>query len=223
MPPILRADPVQNRNPATMKLHYSPGACSLGIHVLLEEIGQPFEAVRSPIKEGALQTPEFKALNPKGKVPTLVRDDGSVLTQYTAIAFWLAASNPAAGLLPADAEGQARAIEAMDFVTGTIHPQGFSRLFNQARFAPSEADHPKVKEQGAALAAKGFADMDATWKGAEWVLPSGYSVADPALFFVEFWAVKRMGMTLPPRLQAHFERMLARPAVQRAMATEGLA
>lgn len=206
-----------------MKLYYSPGACSLGIHVILEEIGRPFEAVRSPIKEGALQTPEFQALNPKGKVPTLVRDDGSVLTQFTAIAFWLGAANPGAGLLPADAEGQARALEIIDFATGSIHMQGFSRLFNQARFAPSEADHPKVKEQGAALAAKGFADVDRMWKGGDWALPSGYSVADAALFFVEFWAVKRMGMSLPPRLQAHFERMLARPAVQRALATEGLA
>ncbi|EFH09716.1 glutathione S-transferase family protein [Pseudoroseomonas cervicalis] len=206
-----------------MKLYYSPGACSLGIHVVLEEIGQPFEAVRSPIKEGALQTPEFQALNPKGKVPTLVRDDGSVLTQYTAIAFWLAASNPGAGLLPADAEGQARALEMVDFVTGTIHPQGFSRLFNQARFAPSEADHAAVKQQGWDLAAKGFATVEKQWQGGEWVLPSGYSIADSALFVVEYWAVKRMNMDLPPKVQAHFERMLARPAVQRAMASEGLA
>ncbi|MCQ4160710.1 glutathione S-transferase N-terminal domain-containing protein [Roseomonas sp. GC11] len=206
-----------------MKLYYSPGACSLGIHVVLEEIGKPFEAVRSPIKDGALLTPEFQALNPKGKVPTLVRDDGSVLTQYTAIAFWLAATNPAAGLLPADAEGQARALEMVDFATGTIHPQGFSRLFNQARFAPSEADHPAVKAQGLDLATKGFANADKLWAGTDWVLPSGYSIADSALFFTEFWAVKRMNITLPARLQAHFERMMARPAVQRALATEGLA
>ncbi|MDJ0388582.1 glutathione S-transferase N-terminal domain-containing protein [Roseomonas sp. E05] len=205
-----------------MKLYYSPGACSLGIHVVLEEIGKPFEAVRTPLKEGAQNTPEFQAINPKGKVPTLQRDDGSVLTEWPAIAFWLAASNPESKLWPEGIEAQARAYEVMDYACGTIHPQGFSRLFNQARFAPSEADHPKVVEQGRGIAEKGFAVLEKQWAGQEWVLPSGYSVADAAVFFVSYWAVKRMNMTLPPRIAAHFERMLARPAVQRALATEGL-
>ncbi|MXP62351.1 glutathione S-transferase [Roseomonas sp. M0104] len=205
-----------------MKLYYSPGACSLGIHVVLEEIGKPFETARTPLKEGAQNTPEFQAINPKGKVPALQRDDGSVLTEWPAIAFWLAASNPASKLWPEGIEAQARAYEAMDYICGTIHPQGFTRLFNQARFAPSEADHPKVIEQGRAIAEKGFAVLDKRWTGDEWVLASGYSVADAALFFVCYWAVKRMNMTLLPRIAAHFERMLARPAVQRALATEGL-
>jgi len=205
-----------------MKLYYSPGACSLGIHVVLEEIGQPYEAVPTPLKEGAQNKPEFQAMNPKGKVPTLQRDDGSVLTEWPAIAFWLAASNPAAKLWPEGIEAQTRAYEVMDYVCGTIHPQGFTRLFNQARFAPSEADHPKVIEQGRAIAEKGFAVLDKQWAGNDWVLPSGYSVADAAVFFVSYWAAKRMNMTLPPRIAAHFERMLARPAVQRALAAEGL-
>jgi glutathione S-transferase len=59
--------------------------------------------------------------------------------------------------------------------------------------------------------------------GEEWVLPDGYSIADAALFFVEYWAVKRSGMTLPPKLDAHYKAMLARPAVQRALTQEGMA
>jgi glutathione S-transferase len=205
-----------------MKLHYSPGACSLGIHVILEEIGAPFEAVRTPLKEGAQNRPDFQALNPKGKVPVLQREDGTALTEWPAIAYWLANSNPGRGLWPADLEAQTQAFALMDYVCGTIHPQGFSRLFNQARFAPSEADAPKVVEQGRAIAEKGFAVIEKQWAGGDWLLASGYSVADPALFFVSYWAVKRMGMTLPPKVAAHFARMLARPAVQRALATEGL-
>ncbi|HZH45475.1 MAG TPA: glutathione S-transferase N-terminal domain-containing protein, partial [Roseococcus sp.] len=81
-----------------MKLYYSPGACSVGIHVLLEEIGKPYEAALTSTREGAQFRPEFVAINPKSKVPTLVRDDGSVLTEYPAIAFWLARTNPEAGL-----------------------------------------------------------------------------------------------------------------------------
>src|SRR5690606_33902221 len=97
-----------------MKLYYSPGACSIGIHVLLEEIGKPYEAVLTNTREGAQFRPEYVAINPKSKVPTLVRDDGSVLTEYPAIAFWLARTNPEAKLLPDDPESQARALEAID-------------------------------------------------------------------------------------------------------------
>ena len=77
-----------------MKLFYSPGACSIGIHVLLEEIGKPYEAQLVNLREGGQFKPDFTAVNPKSKVPTLVRDDGSVLTEYPAIAYWLARTNP---------------------------------------------------------------------------------------------------------------------------------
>ena len=70
-----------------MKLIYSPGACSLGIHVILEEIGQPFETQRVSTRDGSVHKPEFTAINPKSKVPTLIRDDGSVLTEFQTIAF----------------------------------------------------------------------------------------------------------------------------------------
>ncbi|WP_232476912.1 glutathione S-transferase family protein [Roseomonas sp. KE0001] len=206
----------------TMKLYYSPGACSLGIHVILEEIGQPYEAVLVALKDGAQHKPEFQAVNPKAKVPALQRPDGSVLTEWPAIAFYLAASNPQAGLWPEGVEAQARCLEAMDYICGTIHPQGFTRQFRAANFTPTEADQPKVIEQGKALASKGFETLDKLWAGQDWLLPGGYSVADAALFFVSFWAIRRVGMPVPPRITAHFERMLARPAVQRTLATEGL-
>ena len=80
-----------------MKLYYSPGACSIGIHVLLEEVGKPYEAVRLNFQEGEQYKPGFTGVNPKSKVPTLVRDDGSVLTEYPAIALWLAGKDYVAG------------------------------------------------------------------------------------------------------------------------------
>ena len=77
-----------------MKLYYAPGACSIGIHVLLEEIGKPYEAERGQSAQGEQYKPPFTAVNPKSKVPTLARDDGSVLTEYPAIAYWLARNQP---------------------------------------------------------------------------------------------------------------------------------
>ncbi|MDT8267756.1 glutathione binding-like protein, partial [Roseomonas sp. DSM 102946] len=108
----------------------------------------------------------------------------------------------------------------MDYVCGTVHPQAFSRIFGPARFAPSEADHPKVLETGKANAVKYFDTLEKGWKGGDWAVPGGYSIADAALFFVEYWWAKRVGETLPPKLAAHLERMLARPAVKRALEAE---
>lgn len=205
-----------------MKLFYAPGACSLGIHVILEEIGQPYETQKLNFQGGEQYAPEFKALNPKSKVPTLMRDDGSVLTEFPAIATWLARSHPDHKLLPTDLEGETRALEAMDYVVATMHMQGFGRMFRPGNFAPSEADHDKVKARGREIFEAGLATMDKVLAGKEYVTGS-FSVADAALFYVEFWGADRMKMTLPPNCAAHYARMRARPAVAKVMADEGLA
>ena len=95
--------------------------------MLLEEIGKPYEAQLVNLREGAQFKPDFTAINPKSKVPTLVRDDGSVLTEFPRSRIWLARTNPEKKLLPDDVEAQARALEAMDYAVATIHMQGFSR------------------------------------------------------------------------------------------------
>ena len=204
-----------------MKLMYSPGACSIGIHVLLEEIGKPYEAQLVNLREGGQFKPEFTSVNPKSKVPTLVRDDGSVLTEYPAIAYWLARTNPEKKLLPDDVDAQARALEAMDYAVATVHMQGFGRLFRASNFTPNAEDEDKVKERGKELAEKGFGVLDKALAGKDYVAGS-FSIADSALFYVEFWGGKRMNMKLPPNCEAHLNRMLARPAVQRVLQQEGL-
>ena len=204
-----------------MKLYYAPGACSLGIHVLLEEIGKPYDAEVLKIREGAQHQPAFQALNPKGKVPTLARDDGSVLTEFPAIAVWLARTNPELKLLPADPDAEARALEAMDFCVATLHMQGFSRIFRPGNFAPSEADHEAVKARGREIFEKGLAVLDKTLEGKEY-LAGSFSVADAALFYVENWAKGAANVPLPKNVAAHYERMKARPAVQRTLQAEGL-
>jgi glutathione S-transferase len=204
-----------------MKLFYAPGACSIGIHVLLEEIGKPYASEVVNLREGAQFKPEFTAVNPKSKVPTLERDDGSVLTEFPAIAYWLARTNPAGKLLPDDVDAQARALECLDYAVATIHMQGFSRLFRPSNFAPSAADEDAVKAKGKDIVEKGFANMAKALEGRQYLL-GGFSIADCALFYTEFWS-KRLGMTLPANCAAHLERMLARPAVQSVLTQEGLA
>ena len=204
-----------------MKLYYAPGACSIGIHVVLEEIGKPYDAEVVNLREGAQHKPDFTAVNPKSKVPTLARDDGSVQTEYPAIAYWLARTNPYSNLLPDNLDLQARALELIDYCVATIHMQGFSRLFRASNFTPNAADEDAVKARGRELVEKGFANLDKALEGKDYAV-GAYSIADSALFYVEFWA-GRVGITLPPNCAAHLERMKARPAVQRVLQQEGLA
>lgn len=205
-----------------MKLYYAPGACSIGIHVLLEEIGKPYQAEIVNFRDGAQYKPPFTGLNPKSKVPTIERDDGSILTEFPVIAFWLGMQNPEANLIPKDSETMIRAAEAMEYIVGTIHSQGFTRLFRTERFAPSAADHDKVKAQGRENIDKGFAVVDKALEGKNYLGGNDLSIADAALFYVEFWGAKRVGLQLPKNCAAHFERMMARPAVQRALQQEGM-
>jgi glutathione S-transferase len=203
-----------------MKLYYAPGACSLGIHVLMEEIGKPYEAIPVNLREGEQSKPPFTEINPKSKVPTLVKNDGSVLTEFPAIAYWLARTNPGQKLLPDGFDEQARVMEAMDYAVATIHMQGFTRLFRPTNFAPNAADEDTVKARGKEIVEKGFKLIDKTLEGKQFVAGQ-FSVADCALFYVETWA-GRFGLPMPPNVQAHFERMKARPAVQAALKAEGL-
>lgn len=205
-----------------MKLYYSPGACSIGIHVLLEEIGQPFETEKVDLASRQQFESAYTSINPKSKVPVLIRDDGTVLTEFPAIAAWLALSAPDKRLLPADADGKARALETIDYVVATIHMQGFSRMFRPGNFAPTEADHTAVKARGREIIDKGMAELDKALAGKDYAL-GDFSIADVALFYVEFWGNDRMKIPLPPNCVAHLDRMKERPAVQRVLQKEGFA
>jgi glutathione S-transferase len=210
-----------------MKLYWGPHTCAIGIHVLLEEIGRPYETEKVDVAGGAAAEPAFKAINAKGKVPALQRDDGSVLTEFGAIATWLARTNPDKGLIPSDPEDEVRAREIMDYVVGTLHAQGFGRVFKPEKFEPQDVVHgtlgigqSKVKDQGRAMVTEGFAILDRQLAGREYAGGSRFGTADAALFYAERWA-PQVGIDLPSNVAAHFERMKARPAVRRAMAAEG--
>ncbi|WP_153161088.1 glutathione S-transferase family protein [Zoogloea sp. 1C4] len=202
-----------------MKFYMTPGSCSTGIHILLEEVGAVFEAYIVNLPAGDHLKPDYLAINPKGTIPTLVRNDGTAITEFQAIAWWLARQYPRRGLLPTDAEGEVRVLEAMNHAVGTIHGQGFTRIFTTASFTPNLADHDAVQARGRQIVADGFAVMDGLLAGREY-LAGTFSIADAALFYTEFWA-DRLKLPLPPNCAAHFRRMLARPAVSQVLREEG--
>ncbi|PKO91269.1 MAG: glutathione S-transferase [Betaproteobacteria bacterium HGW-Betaproteobacteria-1] len=202
-----------------MKFHMTPGSCSTGIHILLEELELPFEVYLVNLMAGDQFKPEYLAINPKATIPTLVRDDGSSITEFQAIAWWLARRYPKAKLLPDDIDGEMRVIETMDYVVGTIHGQGYTRIFTTSSYSANEADHEVIQARGREIVEKGFAVMSEVLAGKDYVVGS-FSIADAALFYVEFWADK-IKLELPPNCLAHYRRMLQRPVVRQVLMEEG--
>src|SRR5450631_4885355 len=104
-----------------LTLYFAPGASSMAVHIALHEIGAPFEGRPISLAKRAQQAPAFLAINPEGKVPTLLID-GRPLTEVAGILYFLAQRFPQAGLLPQDVEAQAQAISWMSFIASTLHP-----------------------------------------------------------------------------------------------------
>ncbi|PJI44682.1 MAG: glutathione S-transferase [Rhizobium sp.] len=199
-----------------MKLLWGAGSCAIGIHILLEEAGLTYDTEQIDVAGGETRQAAFQAINPKGKVPTLVRDDGSVLTEFGAIATWIARQTSEIGLIPEDATEEARAVEVMAYVEGTIHGQGFARIFAPQVFEPQDAVHGKlgVRRQGRDIVERGFAILDPMLAAHDFAAGDRFTIADAALFYVERWTSKQQ-IALPVHLQRHYDRMLARPAIQR--------
>ena len=203
-----------------MKLYFSPGTCALGIHILLEEIGKPYELASVDFANRAQFSPDFVAVNPKSKVPVLLRDDGSTLTQYPAIATWLALTNPDRKLLASDPEGMARTLEIVDYVCSSIHMQAWVRFWRPNVITPNEAEHAGLKARGKEMFDAGLQILDKAIAGKDYAM-GAFSIADATLFFVEWWGAVRMNTTLPPNIAAHYQRMLQRPSVKAALKQQG--
>ncbi|WP_206078430.1 glutathione S-transferase family protein [Poseidonocella sp. HB161398] len=196
-----------------MKLYMAPGSCTTALNILLEEMGEVFEAHVVNLPRGDHLTPDFLALNPKGSIPVLVRRDGTVMTELLAIAVWLGQASRR--FWPEDPAAQTRALEIMSHVTATIHGQGFARIFSAGAFGSD----PGTQAMGRRIVAAGF-DWLETVLPPEGYAAGSYSAADPVLFYVEFWAAKTR-VAMPPKLLAHFRLMLARPVVSRVLKEEG--
>ncbi|MEK4032203.1 glutathione S-transferase N-terminal domain-containing protein [Methylocystis sp. IM3] len=202
-----------------MKFYMTPGSCSTGIHILLEEIGLAFEAyIVNLVKDEHLK-PDYLAINPNGTIPTLLRDDGVALTDFLSIAEWLAETYPRRKLLPESADARDTALAIMHFCVQQIHGEGFRRVFTPERYAGRQPDVEAIKAEGREIVACALIAVDTELAGKDYVA-GDFSIADAALFYVEFWADKT-GMALPRNCQTHYERMKTRPAVRQVLAEEG--
>jgi glutathione S-transferase len=181
--------------------YFAPGSSSMATHIALHEVGAPFEPRLLSFKNKEQQRPDYLALNPEGKVPALVID-GWVLTEVAATLYYLAKTYPAAGLWPrGGVEEDAQAISWMSFIAATVHP---------ARRAGEEAWRAV------------FHLCEQRLAGQEWAVGRQYSLADIHLFRL-FW--RFVDALHPDRrpcasLYRHYDRMMARPAVEKTIEIE---
>lgn len=183
-----------------LTLYFAPGASSFAVHIALHEIGVSFEGKPMSFKNNDMRSPEFLAIHPEGKVPTLLID-GRPLTEVAAILYYLAKRFPEAGLLPREnLEAEAQALSWMSFIASTLHPAR-ARGLDYARQVYGIADKRL---------------------GQSWALGQNYSIADIHLFRL-YWRLFNSLKPAPgtfPNLDAHYARMMARSAVQRTIEIE---
>ena len=210
-----------------MKLHALPGAASLAPHILLNEIGAPFELQFVDRDAGEHKSPAYLALNPNGLIPVLV-DGELVLFETVAIGLHLADTHPAAGLAPQLGTAErAGYYKWMVWLTNTMQAQLIHYFYPERMVDDGNAAgvtqvkaHAQARVQGCLLQI----DEQLARHGAPWLLGAQYSAADAYAFMLCRWT--RNFSDGPAREQPHIapflQRMLARPAVQRAFAPEGL-
>jgi glutathione S-transferase len=200
-----------------MKLYYSPGACSLSPHIVLNEAGLAFDKVKTDTRTKTMEGGgDFRQVNPLGYVPVLELDDGSRLTEGPAIVQWIADRVPEKKLAPANGTPQRIELQRwLNFTSTELH-KGFSPLFNPAM--PEEAKAIFRERLGTR-----FAHVDKHLGDSEYILGKDFSVADAYLFTISNWAA-RVGVDLAPyaNVLGYRKRVGARPSVQAAMKAEGL-
>jgi len=197
-----------------MKLYYSPGACSLSPHIVAREAGIPIELVKVDLKAKKTDAGEdFAKVNPKGYVPTLRLDDGSVLTEGPAIVQYLADQKTASGLTPAaGSKERYKLTEWLAFLNSEVH-KTWSALWNpKTERAPVEEKLSQRLEY-----------VNAELKNRPYLMGERFTVADAYLFTLLNWGQwTKVDVSRWPALQQFVERVKARPKVQEALKAEGL-
>ena len=200
-----------------MKLYYSPGACSLSVHIALEESGLPYEAVAAPTKTHKLTDgTDYYGINPLGYVPLLELDDGTRLREGPAIVQYIADQAPAKNLAPVNGSLARYQMQSwLNFVGTELH-KNFSPLFN-----PATPDEQKAASREK-LAGR-LKWVEGELAGKQYLMGDTFSVADGYLFTVTNWAqLTGLDLSAYLNLLAYRARVAARPAVVKAMTAEGL-
>ena len=203
-----------------LTLYYAAGACSMGSHIGLEESGAAYEVKPVALAKGEQKTDAYLKINPRAKVPALKLDDGSIITENTAILSYLALRFPEKQLFPKDAAGQARCISHMAWLSNQVHPS-FTHINRPERFADDVSTHAALKETGRKNFWTNLQEIDGLLAGKPWVQGAQFTVCDPYTLVFYGWGTRiELPMKDLKNYTAWKDRMMQRPAVMAVLKRE---
>ena len=208
-----------------MKLYYSPGSCSLAPHIVLEEIGNPYETELVSAMDGSTKSAEYLKINPKARVPAL--DIGSqILTEAPAILVYLALSNPDAKLLDESPHQITKAIEWMNWLSSGVHALPVAQNWRVERFSDDENSYPGIRHKGMQNLHDSYQMIEDRMSAAgdRYALGDRYSIVDPYLLVFYRWG-NRLGLDMEkrnPNWTRHTRALLERPAVVNVLEAEDI-
>ena len=199
-----------------LTLYYAPGACSMAAHIVLEESGEKYEPRKVDLAGGEQRTDAYLKMNPLGRVPVLGLDDGTPLTENTAILPYL---GKRFDLWPKDASADAKALSLIGYFASSVHP-AHAHVGRPECYTADTSAFPGIKEAGLKTFHTYLQQIDGMLAGREW-FSDKYSVLDPYAFVFYSWGVRRdLPMAELKNYTAHKDRMLKRPAVGRVVENE---
>ena len=201
-----------------LKFYYAPKTCALAVHLALEHIGEPYEAIALDFANQAQRSPEYLALNPKGRVPALVTEQG-ILTETPALLLYLCQRYPDAKLAPLhDLFAIAKMQAFNSYLCSTVHVAHAHRV-RGIRWADDPSAIEAMKKKVPQTMGDTMALIENGMLEGPWVMGEQYTVADMYLFTIAGW-LEGDGVDLSklPRVIAHRERMANDPKVQRVLA-----
>ena len=203
-----------------LKLYYAPGTCALASHIALEEAGAGYTTERLDFKSNQQNSPEYLAINPKGRVPALVTDRG-ILTETPAMLGFIAQSFPQAKLAPLDDPYAFAQMQAFNsYLCSTVHVAHAHRVRGY-RWATDEASFADMKRMVPKTVGACFALIERDMLKGPWVMGERYTICDPYLFTIAQWLEgDSVDLSALPKVADHRKRMSERPAVRKVLAEE---
>ena len=201
--------------------HNDTSTCAQKARLTLAEKGLEWKSHHLDLRAGDQQKPEYLKLNPRGRVPTLVVD-GHILTENVGIMTYVAGGHPKANLWPRDTWHQAQAVSTMAWLSNTVHTT-FGHVVRPARYADDPAAQEAIKAKARTMYEEQLREIDRLLAGKKWSFDNRFTVVDGYLLVFYRWGNRQK---MPVRSLANYsalmDRVLARPAVKKVMADEGI-
>jgi len=199
------------------KLYTAPGTCALATHITLEEAGADYTAERLNFKVNQQNSSDYLAINPKGRVPSLVTDRG-VLTETPAMLAYIAQTFPEAKLAPLDDPFAFAQVQSFNsYLCSTVHIAHAHKM-RGARWATEESSFADMKQMIPKTMGGCFSLIEQKMFRGPWVMGEQYTICDPYLFTISQWLEgDSVDIKATPKVADHFKRMADRPAVRKVM------